>query len=188
MVRFVVQSATSLALLATLALGSPAGAAPLPPCETVIPNTVFFNLSDTGACGLPPGAMGTGVVVLSEDGGTDLVSWSDVLIFSVVGGQNAVEVLSDGEGAFPTSRNDPRLVGAITFIRESATQPSTPYTPLTGLAPGGFIDNTGPVPITQTPIYNVFSDPTNEVPEPSTLALFGVGLLCLGAALRRTRG
>jgi hypothetical protein len=60
------------------------------------------------------------------------------------------------------------LKGTLTFIVESAVDDHTVYTPATGTAPGGIIDNTGPTPITKSPIYSVFSDPS-EIPEPSPM-------------------
>jgi hypothetical protein len=90
----------------------------------------------------------------------DPSSWSDVLIFFVdlVNGF-LVRLLSDEAAAFPKTRSDPILPqGALSFITEGATQPSTQYEPLTGSAPGGDVDP-GPPRIERTPIYQIFSDP-----------------------------
>src|SRR3954453_14221737 len=145
MARLLVQSAT---LLATLAVASPVWAAP---CVQATPLLIFDI--NVGSCSLPAGMLGTGALVLSEDGGTDIGSWSDVLIFSVVNGENMVEMLSDGEEGFPTSREDPRLpkTGRLSFIREISSNASTTYEPATGEVPGGYIAGGQ----TQAPIYHI---------------------------------
>jgi hypothetical protein len=129
---------------------------------------------------LPIGAgetLGTGIVVLTETSTIDPLGdpseWSDILLFSTDGLNSFVRLVSDEAAAFPTMRSD--LKGTLTFIVESDEEDHTVYTPATGMAPGGIIDNTGPVPITKSPIYNVFSDPS-EVPEPSPMMAVCVAL------------
>jgi hypothetical protein len=171
-------------------------AAVIPLCEQSVPNTVFFNIradaSEDSTCMLPIGhgeSLGLGIVVLVEtvpfNPLGDPSEWSDILIFSSDGLNSFARLVSDGAAAFPKMRSD--LQGTLTFIAESATADFTIYAPSTGTAPGGIIDNTGPTPIIKTPLYNVFSDPS-EVPEPTLGTLVGVVLIGMAAVRCKQSG
>jgi hypothetical protein len=96
-------------------------AAPIPPCETSVPSTIFFNLREgptedpsdqDSTCmilTLPGVTVGTGAVAITESSNFnpsgDPSEWSDILLFSTDGLNSFVRLVSDGAAAFPRTRN-----------------------------------------------------------------------------------